>query len=47
MKILVQREDFDCGAEIEAIARGNPKIGGVAAFVGLVRDATRARPSAR
>jgi len=39
MKILVQREDFDCGAEIEAIARGNPKIGGVAAFVGLVRDA--------
>ena len=38
MKVLVQREDFDCGAEIEAIARGKPKIGGVAAFVGLVRD---------
>ena len=38
MKVLVQRENFDCGAEIEAIARGNPKIGGVAAFVGLVRD---------
>ncbi len=38
MKILVQHEDFDCGAEIEAIARGNPKIGGIASFVGLVRD---------
>jgi len=38
MKILVQREDFDCGAEIESVARGNPKVGAVAAFVGLVRD---------
>ena len=38
MKVLVQREDFDCGAEIGAIARGNPKVGGIAAFVGLVRD---------
>jgi molybdopterin synthase catalytic subunit len=38
MKVLVQREDFDCGAEIEAIARGDPKVGGIAAFVGLVRD---------
>ena len=34
----MQRGDFDSGAEIEAIARGKPKIGGVAAFVGLVRD---------
>ena len=38
MKILVQREDFDSGAEIEAITRGNPKVGAAAAFVGLVRD---------
>jgi molybdopterin synthase catalytic subunit len=38
MKILVQREDFDCGAEIDAVARGNPKVGAVASFVGLVRD---------
>ena len=38
MKIAVQREDFDCGAEIEALARGNPAIGALAAFVGLVRD---------
>lgn len=38
MKILVQREDFDCGAEIERVAHGNPKVGAVASFVGLVRD---------
>ncbi len=38
MKIVVQREDFDCGAEIESLARGNPKVGAVASFVGLVRD---------
>ena len=37
MKILVQREDFDPGAEICALA-GDPKIGAVASFVGLVRD---------
>jgi len=38
MKISVQREDFDCGAEIEALARGNPRVGALAAFVGSVRD---------
>ncbi len=37
MKISVQREDFDLGAEVRAIGR-NPKIGAVASFVGLVRD---------
>ena len=37
MKILVQREDFDAGAEMRAVA-GNPKIGAVASFIGLVRD---------
>jgi molybdopterin synthase catalytic subunit len=40
--IRVQREDFDPGAEIEALARGNPKIGGVVSFVGLVRDVAKA-----
>jgi len=44
MKVLVQREDFDCGAEIEAITRGNAKVGGVAAFVGLVRDVNEGSP---
>jgi molybdopterin synthase catalytic subunit len=37
MRIAVQKEDFDLGAEVKAIS-GNPKIGAVASFVGLVRD---------
>ena len=36
--IRVQREDFDLGAELERLAAGNPRIGGVASFIGLVRD---------
>jgi len=36
--IRVQREDFDVGGEIAALTAGNRKIGGVASFVGLVRD---------
>ena len=36
--IRVQREDFDVGAELERLAKGNPRIGGVASFIGLVRD---------
>ena len=36
--IKVQREDFDIGAEIAALTEGNTKIGGLASFVGLVRD---------
>ena len=36
--IKVQREDFDIGAEIAALRSGNTAIGGVASFVGTVRD---------
>jgi molybdopterin synthase catalytic subunit len=36
--IRVQAEDFDIGAEITALTTGNTKIGGLATFVGLVRD---------
>jgi molybdopterin synthase catalytic subunit len=36
--IKVQREDFDIGAELAALTDGNTKIGGLATFVGLVRD---------
>jgi molybdopterin synthase catalytic subunit len=36
--IRVQREDFDIGAEIGELTGGNRGIGGVASFVGLVRD---------
>lgn len=38
MAVRVQAEDFDVGAEINALTRGNHAIGGVTAFVGLVRD---------
>ena len=38
MKIAVQREDFDAGAEMRTLSSGNPAIGALAAFVGLVRD---------
>jgi len=38
MAVRVQREDFDTGAEIEALSAGNPRIGGVTSFTGLVRD---------
>lgn len=36
--IRVQTEDFDIGAEITQIIEGNTEIGGLASFVGLVRD---------
>jgi molybdopterin synthase catalytic subunit len=36
--IRVQREDFDIGAEIAALTEGRHAIGGVASFIGLVRD---------
>ena len=36
--IKVQREDFDIGAELAALTQGNTKVGGLALFVGLVRD---------
>ena len=36
--IRVQSEDFDVGAELAALTGGNHKVGGLAVFVGLVRD---------
>ena len=36
--IRIQHEDFDVGAEIGRLRAGNPKIGAVASFIGLVRD---------
>ncbi len=38
MAARVQTEDFDLGAEIARLRQGNPAIGAVVAFVGLVRD---------
>jgi molybdopterin synthase catalytic subunit len=36
--IKVQREDFDIGAELALLTDRNAKVGGLASFVGLVRD---------
>jgi molybdopterin synthase catalytic subunit len=36
--VRVQTEDFDVGAEIAQLRRGNPGIGAIASFIGLVRD---------
>ena len=38
MKILVSESDFDAGTEISALHAGQPRVGAVASFVGLVRD---------
>lgn len=38
MTVRVQREDFDAGAEIAGLRRGDPKVGAVAAFIGVARD---------
>jgi molybdopterin synthase catalytic subunit len=39
MAVRIQTEDFDAGAEIAALRRGNPKVGAVASFIGVCRDA--------
>jgi molybdopterin synthase catalytic subunit len=36
--IRVQREDFDVGCELETLAAGDRTVGGIASFIGLVRD---------
>jgi molybdopterin synthase catalytic subunit len=36
--VRVQTGDFDISAEIAAMRRGNPKVGAVASFIGVVRD---------
>ena len=36
--IRVQEGDFDIGAELARLAAGDPAVGGIACFVGLVRD---------
>jgi molybdopterin synthase catalytic subunit len=38
MTVRVQSEDFDAGNEIALLRNGNPQIGAVAAFIGVVRD---------
>ena len=38
MAVRVQTEDFDAGREIALLRQGNPQIGAVASFIGVVRD---------
>jgi molybdopterin synthase catalytic subunit len=44
--IRVQREDFDIGVELDRLVAGNRRIGGIASFVGLVRDISDDRVAA-
>ncbi len=44
MTIRIQTEDFDTGAEIAAMRKGNPAIGAIASFVGVVRDVNEGDP---
>jgi len=39
MPVRIQTDDFDAGEEIASLRRGNPKIGAVASFIGVCRDA--------
>ena len=38
MTVRIQTADFDVSAEIAALRLGNPKVGAVASFIGIVRD---------
>jgi molybdopterin synthase catalytic subunit len=38
MPVRIQREDFDAGREIARLRAADPKIGAVAAFIGVARD---------
>ena len=44
MTVCVQTEDFDAGAEMAAMRKGNPAIGAIASFVGVVRDVNEGDP---
>jgi molybdopterin synthase catalytic subunit len=44
MSVRIQTEDFDAGAEIARLRAGNPKIGAIASFIGLVRDVNEGDP---
>jgi molybdopterin synthase catalytic subunit len=37
-RVRVQAEDFDAGRELESLTRGRTDVGGLASFVGLVRE---------
>jgi molybdopterin synthase catalytic subunit len=47
MPVRIQTEDFDAGAEIAALRRDNPRVGAVASFIGVCRDANDGTAVAR
>jgi molybdopterin synthase catalytic subunit len=47
MKILIQTEPFDLNAEVEALHRGNARVGAVSAFLGVTRDVNEGREGIR
>jgi molybdopterin synthase catalytic subunit len=38
MTVRVQHEDFNLDAELKSLREGNPNIGAIVSFIGLVRD---------
>jgi molybdopterin synthase catalytic subunit len=38
MAVRVQAQDFDAGAEMAALRKGDARVGAVASFIGVVRD---------
>ncbi|MGB5079823.1 MAG: molybdopterin synthase catalytic subunit MoaE [Burkholderiales bacterium] len=40
MPVRIQTRDFDAGAEIAALRGSNPRVGAVASFIGVCRDAS-------
>jgi molybdopterin synthase catalytic subunit len=43
-RVSVQTEDFDLGAEVAALRRGDGGVGAVASFVGTMRDRNDGQP---
>jgi molybdopterin synthase catalytic subunit len=43
-RILVQAQDFDVGAELRLLTANRTDVGGVASFIGLVRDMNDGKP---
>jgi molybdopterin synthase catalytic subunit len=43
-RVRIQTQDFDLGAEIAALRRGDPGVGAVCSFVGTVRDRNAGGP---
>ena len=38
MRVRIQSEEFDVGAELARVSDGNPDVGAVVSFTGIVRN---------